>query len=216
MKKTLVFAMIMASLVAIAVAAKLQADSPKSPPPAKGIAVSDVAYVLKSYEGLKSGQKGLADEEKKIRERLNAEQESIKKQVEGLGSLKPGSPDFKKLEEDITKRRADLNVDAALEKKKLQEREARMMYDAMSRMNATIEEFCSQEGIGVVLNYNSEPMDVNNPVTIQNKMNSMVLYQSGKDISDIVLKDMNRRSGAAAETVKRPVRPSNEATNRTK
>lgn len=212
MKKTLICATMVALLLAIAVAARLEADAPKSPPPAKGVAVIDVAYVLKTYEGLKVGQKGLADEEKKIRERLNGEQESIKKQIEAMNGLKPGSPDFKRKEEEITKRRADLNVDAALEKKNLQEREARMMYDAMSKLSAALEEFCSQEGIGVVLNYNSEPMDVNNPVTIQNKMNSMVLYQSGKDISDIILKDMNRRAGASAETARRPAaRPAAEA-----
>ncbi len=188
-----------------------QAQQPGQPPrgPATaaaghGIAVIDVTYILENYARLKQdGEKFKADVEN-TGKRFQAEQEAIVKSAERLKTLKAGSPDYKKLEEELAQKSSDLKVKASLEEKNFAEQESQMYLAAYRQLSHVVRVFSERNGISLVLRFNGKPVDANNRDAIRAEMFKTVLYNSPSiDITDAILAELNR-AAAAPPTAARP------------
>jgi Skp family chaperone for outer membrane proteins len=172
-----------------------------------GIAVVDITFIVENYKRLKqAGERFKADVEN-TGKRFKAEQETLVKSAERLQTLKPGSDDYKKLEEELAQKGSDLKVQASLEEKDFAERESQMYLAAYREVQNVVRMYAERNGISLVLRFNGTPVDANNRDAIRAEMFKTVLYNSPSiDITDAVLAEVNR--GAAAPPVaNRPAGP---------
>ncbi len=123
---------------------------------------------------------------------LNKERSGIQKLMERLKDYKPGTEDFKKLEEVIAQKQADFSVKAQIQKREFQDREAALYYKTLQEINEAVKYFAEQKGIGLVMKFNSEPMDPSDRDSVMRELNKPVMFQSGINITDIILAELNR------------------------
>jgi Skp family chaperone for outer membrane proteins len=136
--------------------------------------------------------------------RFKAEQEALVKSAERLQTLKPGSDDYKKLEEELAQKGSDLKVQASLEEKDFAERESQMYLAAYREVQNAVRMYAERNGISLVLRFNGKPVDANNRDAIRAEMFKTVLYNSPSiDITDAILAEVNR-GAAAPPTATRP------------
>lgn len=192
MRTTLYSATFVASLLALFAVADLRADR-NTPAPASNVAVVDFGYIFKNHAGLKAQSEKLKAEQEEIGAKLQGERQAIGKGVENLKKLKAGTPDYKKLEEELAQREADLKVQIALQKKQIFEKDTKNMYAVLTEVNDEIKSFANKNGIAVVLQYSADPPDPSNPNSVAGALSRGVVFQDQLDISDLILKELNRR-----------------------
>jgi Skp family chaperone for outer membrane proteins len=105
-----------------------------------------------------------------------------------------GSPEYKSLEEETAKRRADLSIKIQQQKREFLQREARMYYNVYQEIQQEVNYYCAANNVPVVLRFSREPADVDKPDTVLAYINKPVItYAKDLDITDLILDQLNRR-----------------------
>jgi len=181
-----------------------------APPAATGgVAVIDITYILDNYSRLKQEGERFKAAVEATGKKFKAEQDAIVKSAEKLKQFKPGTPEYKKLEEELTKRQSDLKVEASLEEKTFAERESQMYLQAYREVTNLVRIYAERNNITLVLRFNGKPVDQNNRDAIRAELFKTVLYNSPSiDITDPILAELNRAAAAPAPpTATRPGAP---------
>lgn len=161
---------------------------------ASGVAIIDLAYVFKNHAGFKQMKGELetaiqtADLEYKTRG------QNFQVQAEQLKELKPGSPEFKSLETALIKEQAELNSQITLKRKQFVEQEAKMMYTVYKEILDEVTYYCQRNRVGLVLKFNGDALDMNDPQQVLAQVNKTVVYHDkAVDITPVILDRLNRR-----------------------
>ena len=169
----------------------------------KHVAVVDITYILDNHPRLKAATERFKSDVQNTGLKFKGEQESLAKAAEKLRTLKPGSPDFKRLEEELAQKQSDLKVKASLEEKEFAERESQMYLAAYREVSAMVRSYAERNGIKLVLRFNGKPVDQNNRDAIRAELFKTVVYNDPSiDITDAILAELKR--AAAAPTANRP------------
>jgi Skp family chaperone for outer membrane proteins len=184
---------------------------PPVAPPGNGIAVIDINYIMKKYIRFTTMRDELNKEFEGFKTKITGQQEDLKRRVGQLekSAFRPGTDEYKRQEEDLARRHSDLQVEAQLKQKEFGEREAKILYGVHQEIQNVVHGYCQRAGISLVLQFNGEPADPNNPPSIERVMRQLVVYQQGIDITKPVLDELNRRGpgvGAASRPQQRPLR----------
>lgn len=155
------------------------------------IAVIDVNYVFKNHEGFKQLVEDWKQRVKTAEGKMKARNQAIEKNVEQLRIYKPGTEDFKRMEERVAKDRADLQVEVQINKKELMVEEAKMYLSVYQTVKEQVAYFAKQNGITLVLRYNSGEVNSEDPRQIQSLMLRPVIYQDHIDITNDILSRVN-------------------------
>jgi len=115
------------SLSTLAVA-QGQVASPSANASRYGIAVVDVNYIFKNYSQFKSAMEGIKGDIEKAEVTLKSTREAIQAKEEQAKQYQPSSPEFKQLDEEVARLKADFNIKAGRTRKDFQEREAKVYY----------------------------------------------------------------------------------------
>jgi Skp family chaperone for outer membrane proteins len=115
----------------------------------------------------------------------------------------PGSPEYKKLEAEIMRVQADGQIAAAQKKKEFLEREAKIYFEVYNEVTAEVAKFAEQHGIGLVIRFNSEPIDPTNRQAVLEGVNRAVIFQKNLNITNAILQrleqtQVSNRPAAAA------------------
>jgi Skp family chaperone for outer membrane proteins len=178
------------------------------PGAAASVAIIDLPYILKNHGGFNQRLEELRREAEGVENDFKAKRDAIQKIMVQLEELQRGSPDYKKLEEEITKRQAGLSVDINIAKKKFQEAEARIYYEVYQQILAEVRYYAEANRIGLVLKFNGDEANKDNPDEIMREMQKMVLYYNhSMDITPIMLERMKAppvRAGGNNPAAQRP------------
>ena len=123
---------------------------------------------------------------------LNKERMIVQKMMERLKDYKPGSPEFKKLEEDVAQKQADFTVKAQIQKREFQEREASLYFKTIQEINDSVKHYSESKGISLVMKFNGDPVDPNDRDSVMRELNKPIMFHRGIDITPIILEDLNR------------------------
>ncbi|MBI3837432.1 MAG: OmpH family outer membrane protein [Planctomycetia bacterium] len=205
MRITLIWATAVAILLAASAFTNLQAQQTQAPPSRAatppvanhGIAVIDVKYILEHYSRVKNATDQFSRDFDDVSARFRKEKEAINKKVEKIRTFNPGTPEYKKLEEEIAQNDSDLKVKASLQQKEFAEREAKIYLTAYQEISQQVKTYADRNGITLVLRFNGAPPDPNNREAVQAELFKMVLYQNGIDITGPVLQELNRSAAVA-------------------
>ncbi len=213
MSKSQAWAACAAAFLAVTlVVSTIVAQGPAGPSagqPAAGqpVYLLDLSYVFKNYSKFKAMKDQMQADVQAAEARVKRDKETINKLREQLEGYHPGSEDYKKLEQDIATRIADLNVLIALQGKEFRQQEARNYFTVYQEVRAEVDYFASQNRAAMVLRFDREDgsTSADVPDTVVRVLNKSVIWNSqGLDISDYILNNLNGRIRTADGTGPRP------------
>lgn len=208
MKKNLVLPLVMASLALVAGQTAVAQQQPQAGPPSP-VAIIDLAYVFKNHSGFQSMKEELKNSVDMAQADLKNRRDQAQQLAEQLQEYRPGSPEFKQLEATLAQKQADLNVQVALQKKTLMEREAKIYFTIYQEVIYEVKSYCSRNGIRLVLRFDGEPMNQDDPQQVVQQLNRQVVYSDlSIDITPAILDSLNRRRGPANGTGGQAFNPS--------
>lgn len=173
--------------------------APAGGPSPHGIAVIDVTYILEHYAKLKGAMEFYKAEAQKTEDELKKERDDIAKRAEAIKAFSPGTPEYKKLEEELTKRESDWKLKVASKRRDFAEKESLYYLRAYQELSEAVKVYAQKNGIQLVLRFNGAPIDPNNREMVQMEVFKMVMYYDKNiDITNPVLAEMNRAAGVAS------------------
>ena len=169
-----------------------------------GVAVIDINYIFKNHQKFRDSMDAMKGNFQAVDTELKAQQQKMIAAQEQQQQFKPGTPDFKRLDEQVVKMKAGLQVEVTQKRKALVEQEAKIYFDTYIEVGKAIEYYAQRQGIGLVLRFNGDDADPLNRESILRSINKAVHFQNQIDITPDVLALLNR-DGAKQAT--RPAPP---------
>jgi Skp family chaperone for outer membrane proteins len=173
-----------------------QPASPSANATRYGIAVVDINYIFKNFAAFNASMEGIKADIQQAETGLKKDRESIQAKEEQAKQYQPSSPEFKQMDEELARLKADFNIRAGRTRKDFQEREAKVYYQTYLQVSSTVQSFAQQNNIGLVLRFNGDPVNPDRPEAILKAINKPVVSQDNIDITPDVLAMLNR-GGAA-------------------
>jgi Skp family chaperone for outer membrane proteins len=191
------------SLAFVAVAAALLAVVSNATPAfaqaaATSAAVIDIPYIFKNHVRF---QQAIDDIKKDIdgyKEFVQQEEQKIRAEAEKASQFKPGTREYKTIEENVARMKVELQLEGAKRQKDFMEREAQAYFNAYQEVEAAVADFAVRNRVNLVLRYSGETMDPTKRESIMQGINRFVVYQDRLNITDLVL-DMVNRGGSAPQ-----------------
>ena len=165
------------------------------------IAVVDVSYIFKNYQQFRSSMDAMKKEMESAEGELKAERGQVQAREEQRTSFKVGSPEFKKIDEEIARLKAEFNLKAGRIRKDFLEREAKVYYQTYLEVSNMVKYYAQQHSIGLVLRFNGDQVDPNRRESVLRAINDPIVHQNNIDITPDVLALLNRGTGATADGV---------------
>ena len=140
------------------------------------IALVDVAKVFKAHT------------------RFNASLEQMKKDAEMFQTM---------MRTEQNKLAAELQVTQSQKGRDISEKEARLYFDTYVEVTQQIANYADRNGIGLVLRYNSAPIDAADRKSVIEGVNREIVFQVGRDITDQVIATINGTQIGSAPRINR-------------
>lgn len=174
------------------------------------VAVVDVWKIMREWKYVTARQTDLDNQFKPKFDALKARGEDIKKQAQVLQTMKRGQPDFTQLEDSLLRKQQDIQADANILNKQMDEQSAKITQDAYKYIKQHAAYYAKQLGATCVIQINSsEEFQAFNPrATVSQTTNIEVLgreviwYDGAINITDQILTRLNAgaQSNAARTT----------------
>jgi Skp family chaperone for outer membrane proteins len=179
------------------------------------VALVDFERLMTNYVRSKYVRDQIRKDKEAAETTVKKESAELEKEKEKLRELRPGTPMFKALEEQLAQKVSEINVRIKILQRDFQEREQRSFYQLYTEISEEVKRFADAKGIVLVMPYSSEPVDPNVPETMQRQLSKSFVYMNGPDITEPILQELNRR--AVQTTASRPGQaPTNPVKNPTR
>ena len=163
------------------------------------VAICDIGMVFKNHPVFSSQLDQLKQEADQFQAQTAQLQQELMRKANALQQYRPGSDEYKNAESDLAQEAARLEVEQKDVMRKLMQREAQLHYDTYVEVTNQIARYCQSEGIQLVLRYNSEEMDPENPASIMQAVNGNVIFhRNHKDITDAIIREVGTAAAAAS------------------
>jgi outer membrane protein len=185
-------ATIVAILASLYVAADVEAQRPAAGP-APAIGIVDISYIFKHHQRFQGQMEQMKKDAEDTKNAITKERDRITKLMEQLKDYKPGTEQYKKLEEDITHMQSDFNAKAALQQKDFMERESQVYLSVYKEVADAVRYQAERRGMTLVLRFNGDPVEPGSRESILRDINKPIVhYTREADITPDVLSDVNR------------------------
>lgn len=173
--------------------------------PGQTIALLDVTYIFKNNTRFKSEMERMKGDVQRVEGEFKAKGDKLKKQAEDLQNYAKGSPDYKAREEALVTEQTRLTVDFQRQKKEFLQNEASIYNEVYKEILRVTDYYCKQNGIDMVMKFNGDPADPDQPDSVLAYINKPVVwYQPRLDITLAVLTQLNGRAPVNPGPAARP------------
>jgi Skp family chaperone for outer membrane proteins len=201
MKMPLAAAVTVTSCVGLLAVSSLSAQRPApAAAPRNGVALVDVAAVSQKCARLTQSLEALKIDYESNAAVFKKEAEAGNQLTEKVRQMPSGSPERKKLEQEVLKKRADFELHGKRITEDARERETKLYVSMFRELNEELARFAQANGIQLVLRYDAPPLDLNDPRAVLQEIQKPIVYQRGVDVTPTVLEAVNRRSGPLEST----------------
>jgi len=167
--------------------------------------VIDVSKVFKEHIRFKQQLESMKKDVEAFEGYIQQERKRLTELATQLKAYNPGTPEYKRVEEQIARISSELQVQTQLKRNEFMDREAKVYYRTYEEMTKEVEEFCSRNGINLVLRYNSEPIDPTKRDSVLAGVNNSIIFQNKRDITGFIIERLNRGSmGTTPDTARGP------------
>lgn len=162
------------------------------------VGLIDIGQVFKNHPQFSNKLKGLRDAAEAFRVETQQVQQAFNQKTGILEQYEKDSNEYRTKEAELAQESAKLEVDARNKMRSMLTEEAVLHFDTYVEVSDAISKYCMEQGIQLVLRYNSEQMDPKNPDSIMQRVNGSVVYHD--ESRDITLAIIQRiaQSGATA------------------
>ncbi|MDC0934659.1 OmpH family outer membrane protein [Pirellulales bacterium] len=193
--------LIPAAVIALAVAPAPVVSAQSNPAGANAskysVAVVDVSWIFKNYTKFKSEMNQMQADMKTAEANLKTDRDRIQRLEEERNDLKPTSEEFKQLDEQLARQKADFNIKAGKIRRDLLEREAKVYYQTYLEVSNVVKYFAQHNNIGLVLRFNGDTVDPSKREDVLRAINQPIMHQNSIDITPDVLGLLNQNGGGA-------------------
>jgi Skp family chaperone for outer membrane proteins len=156
------------------------------------LALVDLAYIYANHVKFKAHSEDLRRDVEAAEAELKANKASLQKMADHLEEYSRNSQEFRQLEEEIAKRTAEIQVQVQKQKRDFFEQEAKMYYTVYQEIMEQVRYYADKHGVLLVMRFNGDPYDENDPQALQKELNKVVLYHNKMiDITPIILDAVN-------------------------
>jgi Skp family chaperone for outer membrane proteins len=157
-----------------------------------GIAVVDISYIYKKHERFRATMDQMKKEMESIEQELKSDRDKIAQTEQQRDTYHVGSPEYKQLDEESARMKAEFNLKMTRLRKEFLEREAKVYYQTYLEVSDAVSYYAKRQDIGLVLRFNGEPADPNRREGVLAEINKPVVFQNQIDITPDVLAILNR------------------------
>ena len=193
--RTLLLTAIVTGLFIASVPAIAQETGPSANASRFGIAVVDVSFLFKNYSRFTTSMASLKQEMQATDKQLKGDRDAIQAKEQQARTYNPSSPEFKQLDEELARLKAELQLNVGRARKEILEREAKVYYQTYMEVTQAVKHYAQQRNLGLVLRFDGDPIDANYPKAILQGINKTVVHQNGIDITPDV-RDLLNSGGA--------------------
>ena len=161
------------------------------------IAVVDVSYIFKQHQGFKQKMEGMKQQMQTIDAQMKGKRDEIAQLEQQKTSYTPGSQEFKSLDENIARAKANFSLDTTKLRKDFLEREAKIYYETYLEVDQAVQYYATRNNIGLVLRFDGEKVDPNIREDVLRGINKAVVFQNNIDITPDVLAMLNGEAGSS-------------------
>jgi Skp family chaperone for outer membrane proteins len=155
------------------------------------VVVIDVAFIYKNHNRFNATMLDIKTDIEKFEAYVRKKQGDFKPLGEALGTYNPGSTEYKQKEEELARLQSDLQVEVGLKRKEFLQQEARVYYRVYREIETEVRNFSERNGIHLVLRYNRDEMKEEDRASVLQGVNRAIVWQQGRDITELVLKALN-------------------------
>ena len=213
MKKSHLWAALAAAGIALLASRDASAQQPRPAGPVGPVAILDLTYVFKNHARFQALTQAMKDQVEAAEKQLSVERDQLQTLAKSLEQYKRGTPEYKQLEEQLITRQNDLQLRVNLQKKTFLEQEAKIYYTVYQEVLDHVRYYADQNGTSLVLRFNGDPIDRNDPQEVLKELNkSVIYYNRAIDITPIILERVNRGVGPPVSSPAQAQQPSANAT----
>ena len=158
------------------------------------VAVIDINFIFKNHQRFKQTMDGIKKEIESFEAYLREERNKVTAKTEQLRPMPAGSAQYKALEEQIATMHTTLGLETGRKRKEILQREAKVYYNSYREIEDRVAKFADQYGIGLVMRFNSEPMDATKRESVLQGINRAVVFQRSLNITNAIIEDLNRQT----------------------
>lgn len=168
------------------------ASSQASAQTGTNVAVLDVPYIFKNFIRFKQSIDDIKKDIDDYKNIVNDQQRQLRDEAAKLELYKPGTKEYKDVEENVARMKMTFSLDSAKRQKDFMEREAQVYFTAYREVEKVVADFAQRNRIGLVLRYSAEEMDPSQRDSIMQGINRIVVYQDRLNITEMILEQLNR------------------------
>ena len=189
--KTLSLAVAAALAFGFASSSAVAQSSAGANAPQYGVAVVDISKIFENHAKFKEIMMKMKTDMQNIDTQLKAKRDAILKLEEARNNLRPGTEDYKKLDDQLATEKAKFALEMDRLKKDLMERESTIYFNTYKQVSIVISQYAKQRKIGLVMKYSSAAPDPANSSDILKDINKQVVYADNIDITNDILTIIN-------------------------
>ncbi len=186
--------MVMKTVICSLLAAFALSVGASSSAHAQNVAIIDLKKVFDKHTRFQQNYELMKKEVEAAEQDVKSRQETINAQVRKLQALNPNAPEYKAMDEAVTRMKADYSILVTQHKKNFARKEATIYNAAYLEIMKEVEFFCKDKNIDLVLRFNSDLMGEktdqpsSDPSTVAKQLNKPVVYANLRiDISNIII-----------------------------
>jgi Skp family chaperone for outer membrane proteins len=218
-RTSLQFATSVASLLCVLFAVQSSMAQVTAPPNAprgygQSVVVIDIGHIFRHHARFKMLMDDLKADLEVVEKSFREKSAQVQTMVERLKQYNPGSPEYNRLEEDITRAQANIQAEMALKKKEFMLKEAGIYSQVYNEIVGVVSRYCERNGVSLVLRYSSDEIDPQTPNSVMKGINRNIVYQHNRNITYDILAEMNPQTRPATPTTTGQRQDPNRHTNR--
>jgi hypothetical protein len=150
----------------------------------------DMNYLFKKHARLNAERKALTAEADRLQKDFEEQMRGVQERAKPLapGGLKPGTDDYNRLEEQLSKEKAAIQTNIQHKRREFILRESHLLFTAYTEIGEEVKFYCEQHGIALVANFNGDQMHEDNPDEVARGISRQwVYYNKALDITGAIL-----------------------------
>jgi Skp family chaperone for outer membrane proteins len=176
--------------------------------PRFGIAVVDISFLFQQYPKFTSSMEALKAEMKAADEALTKARDAIvQREQQRDREFKPGSEEFKRLDEQIAHDKAEFQIKTGTLRRDIADKEAKIYFETYTDISGAIATYARSNNIGLVLRFVGDQVDPEQQKDIMRAVSQQILFQNNIDITPHIRDILFASSGQAQRTQQQATRP---------
>lgn len=158
------------------------------------VGLIDMAHVFKNYKKFEVLREDLKQEISASEEQAKAMQAELQQMQVNMKGLTEGSKEYSKAEQEIVKKAAEFEGFRRTASREFLKKESQIYLQVYNETSEAVKKYADFYKYTLVIRFNREELDTENPQNLLQGMNRQVVYHRGEDdITVSVLDYLNRR-----------------------